>query len=309
MHTNSAGDSLKNKITNASVTMLAVGTLAFSSFAYGSNHMPLEEYLKIQTPTHIERVKALESRNNLERREVLKAMLEKDGIKYQLHQYKKGKHENIIFDVGQGTKMLIYTSHYDTYSGSPGANDAASCVASMTTAYKKLSEDPPKNLKVRFTVFGQHEKEQGLLIGSGRYVKDTKLPELLAVLSLESCGIGNPDGSAGIVFLWDMRKKDMKSDFAKSISATLEKNNITYSLTGPFRTKYSDHRAFRGKAFKGIPAFGMVVQPSEYSDRERWRSSISHSRKDTSANLHEANMVRTSDIVYLIAKDYDKRIR
>ena len=260
------------------------------------NPLSLAEFLRLQRHTHIEHVRVFEGRSNSERRELLKDMLRSKGYDFRVHHYSDGSYlgENIIFEVGEGKRALVLTAHHDTYPGSPGANDDASCISSMLDAYGKLKASPPKNAKIRFIVFDQEEER---LKGSKAYVNNTDLSDVGGVLSLEFCGIGNK------IYVWDLViPKIRESLLFRTVIETLEKDNIPYATYGSFGQRTSDHASF---FITDIPSFGLVVLPGGISALRPFN--YNHSHLDTSSTLEESAMQLMSNVVYGIVRKFDEK--
>jgi len=216
-----------------------------------------------ECPSPFTYVRWLEGRSNIDRQLLVGHYLE--AKKYPLvrapyHSF-EGEGENFVADVGGRAPLLILIAHHDAVPGSPGANDNASGIGILFHLLRRLWEEPPRHLRVRFLFTG--DEEIGYL-GSREYVKMARLPEIIGVLSLELCGLGDS------LAVWDVLPEFARAPILNVLSSAWEqlgyRRDETYHLVERIPVFGSDHRAF---AAKGIPAFGLTLLPSAEADRLR----------------------------------------
>lgn len=225
--------------------------------------LPLGTLLALSHPTPLDYVRLLEGRSNHDRQEVLDRLLTERGIPFSRLPFAtfEGSGANFVVDVGQGTRTLILVAHHDAVPGSPGANDDASAVGILLELLEAVSGDPPRRLRVRFLFTGA--EELGYL-GARAYAKSAELSEVIGVLSLELCGIGDA------LAVWDVVPPFDRTPVLAQFSGALEglgyRRDETYHVVGRIPVFGSDHRAFSAR---GIPAFGLTVVPSREADALR----------------------------------------
>ncbi len=170
----------------------------------------------------------------------------------------EGRGENLSVDIGTGDRVLVLIAHHDAVPGSPGANDNAAAVGILLHLLGGLALTPPSRLRVRLLFTA--EEERGYL-GARVYVKATALAEVVGVLSLELCGVGDS------LVIWDA---EAETDFLRLVGAALDRLGLRrdegYHVVGRIPVFGSDHRAF---AAAGIPAYGLSVVPAREADSLR----------------------------------------
>jgi hypothetical protein len=271
----------------------------------------LEAYLNHPGRTLKDTVHLLERKSGGERRKALETILRGLGVRYEVQRYQAapdatGSDEgaNLFFDLGGGAKTLIVSAHHDAVPGSPGANDDASCVSAILDASARLRRTPPANLKVRFILF---DDEESGLKGSKEYVRAHDLKNVLAMFSLELCGIG--DAAA----VWESEETERKTPAIRTLLQTLEENNVAHLVEGDIPKFGSDHESFREA---GIPALALSIFPKKeesilrefifnpgspkWADRGNWPSIFRHyhTPNDTADRLREGAMALMSEIIY-----------
>ena len=230
--------------------------------------LPLEAVLGLPRPTALDYVRLLEGRPNASRQEVLGRLLAARNIPFSRSPFRsfEGSGENFVVEVGEGARTLILVGHHDAVPGSPGANDDGSAVGILLDLYERLRQDPPGRLRVRLLFTGA--EEIGYL-GARCYVKAAPLDDVVGVLSLELCGIGDS------LVIWDavppVDRAPVLQAFASAAEGLGHRRDETYHLVGRIPMFGSDHRAF---AVLGLPAFGLSVVPS--SEAEALRQFIFH---------------------------------
>ncbi len=169
--------------------------------------------------------------------------------------------------------MVIVFAHYDRMSKTPGANDNASCVAAAMAAYSMLEKNGLEKtgleksgrltgIKVRFLF---SDGEEAGLQGARQYLAAHGNDNVLGVISLEMCGIGNAFG------IWDVYGPAENSRIVRALVKAGRDENVYSGIHGIVPRFSSDHRVF---ADNGVPAVGVTVIPR--ADEKVLRDYISH---------------------------------
>lgn len=199
-------------------------------------------------------------RSNAEREAAVAAYLVAHGVEFARHRFAtfEGRGENFSVDLGSGERVLVLIAHHDAVPGSPGANDNGAAVGILLHLLDRLGSRVPPGLRVR--VLFTAAEELGYL-GARAYVRDTELADIVGVLSLELCGIGDS------LAVWDVTGE---SGFLRSITGALDglglRRDESYHVVGRIPVFGSDHRAF---AAAGIPAYGLTMVPAREAEALR----------------------------------------
>ena len=142
-------------------------------------------------------------------------------------------------------------------------------------------------------------------LGARAYVRDVSLDDIVGVLSLELCGIGDS------LAVWDVGGH---TPFLARVRAALEGQGLrpdeTYHEVGRIPVFGSDHRAF---AAVGVPAYGLSVMPVAHADALRQfvlspaRSVLMHLVRrpppfDTYHTPRDASVTVEADALDLVAR-------
>ncbi|MBI2659233.1 M28 family peptidase [Candidatus Woesearchaeota archaeon] len=208
--------------------------------------------------SHMQHVQNMEGKTNEERGMYVVNALKSLGYEPRIERYSSWgiKGFNIIFETGTGKQVIVFTSHYDAFPGSPGANDNASSVAVSINAYQELAKQDLSNVKARFIVFGDEEKD---LVGSKQHVKSKdNLEGVIGVYSMELSGIGDT------LVAWDVTsKKLMGSRIMQVLDKVVQSQGLELykkidrsRLPNARGYQSSDHVPFEDK---DIDAFGLTI--------------------------------------------------
>jgi len=157
----------------------------------------LDAYRALASPGPLDLVRLLAGRPNAHRARVLEAALSARGAAVTQARYRtiEGAGVNLFAEVGGPGPVLLLAAHHDAVPGSPGANDNAAGVGVLVALWSRLRADPPRRLTVRLGFFGGEERA---MLGSRAYARRAAIGDLLGVVSLELCGIGDA------LALWDV---------------------------------------------------------------------------------------------------------
>lgn len=206
-------------------------------------------------------------------------------VKRQSFTYSGQTYHNIIAEVkgsqDSGKGILIVGAHYDTVTGTPGADDNASGVAGLLELARLIASHPPGR-EVRFVAFTLEEPPVFMTgrMGSYIYAKSVKEEDIkvCGMISLEMLGyycdmkgcqfyplsafrLFYPDIGNFIAFVGNISSvsfiKKIKNSFKTTSSLPVESLSSVSIIPG---VNFSDHHSF----WKfGIPAF-MVTDTGFY---------------------------------------------
>jgi len=208
----------------------------------------------------IDYVKALEKLDNRGRMVEIVSALKRLGLRPEIQECRWLGVKNIIVDFScEGrAASLLFTAHYDSVPGSPGANDDASGVAVLLGVCRELKNTA---VPVRAIFFDREEAwfrtpllRFGLL-GSLCYVRKADLKNVGAVYNLEFCGRGD------VLVVWPVRKSDAGRKTIKTLDETASRLSVRF-IQGcvPWYLISSDHLPFR---LKGIDAVTVSMLPGD----------------------------------------------
>ena len=219
------------------------------------NPPPLESVLG-RTGAPIDLVPLLEGRSNAEREAAVARHLTARGVDFARHRFHsfEGRGENFSVEVGSGDRVLILIAHHDAVPVSPGANDNAAAVGILLHLMDRIATLVPRGLRVRL-LFTAAE-ELGYL-GARAYVAEHSLSDVVGVLSLELCGIGDS------VALWDVAgDSPLLTSVRRALERLGRRQDESYHLVGRIPVFGSDHRAFA----PAVPAYGLTMVPAREAE-------------------------------------------
>ena len=178
-------------------------------------------------------IRELDGKLNYERLEIIIRELEKLDVPYETHTYTTGT--NLIVDIGNATKKIGISSHFDKVQKSAGANDNASAIAVCLDIIKKFKEADRHDLNLR--VFFCDQEETGLK-GSAAYVKERGIKDLVGLMNMEMVGMGDKFA------LWPVNENSDSSLLTtfESVAAT---KNIVSKRFDRVITNTADHLSFQ----------------------------------------------------------------
>ena len=275
--------------------------LALGACAVGPqpSRVTLDEFRALQTPRLLDLVRVLETPSNRERRTILKAVLDDRAIAYRAEAYSLdgGHGENLVFEVGGGPRTVIFTAHHDVRPGSPGANDDASCIASILAAHERLRRDPPRGLRVRFIIFDGEERTRE---GSRAYVRSRDMSDVIGVYSYELCGMGRR------INVWDVVRPELReTEIFRALAAALEEARLPHVVRGRVGLASSDHESFM-KLDPRVPGFGVTILPDGVISQLRPFRHY-HRPTDLAATLEEQAMQTMADLIHRTVRRLEGR--
>jgi Zn-dependent M28 family amino/carboxypeptidase len=235
------------------------------------------------------------------------------GAKKQTFRYGKNDYCNVFAEMrGTGAArdgILVVGAHYDTVTGSPGADDNASGIAGLLELARLVSEKPLKRT-VRFVAFSLEEPPVFMTSRMGSHVHAKSLRDegavLFGMISLEMLGyyrndkgsqlypsslfrLFYPDRGNFISFVGNLSSRAftlaVATAFRKCCSMPVESLNAPSLIPG---VDFSDHRSF----WKfGYPAF-MITDTAFY------RNPNYHSAGDTPETLDYEKMAELTSGLY-----------
>jgi hypothetical protein len=217
--------------------------------------LTLAAYRALPVARPLDAARLLAGLPNPARAGVLEAVLADRGWPLARARYRtlEGAGTNLVVDFGPGPRTLILAAHHDAVPGSPGANDNAASVGILLALGARLAAAPLRRLRVRLAFFGGEERA---MLGSRVYARRTGLDEILGIVSLELCGIGDS------LALWDVTPALERTALVRAWIHCAEtlgyRRDDTYHLTEPVPFFGSDHRPF---ADRGVPGVGLTVVP------------------------------------------------
>lgn len=253
--------------------------------------------------------------------EYVQSSLTESGLTVERQQYRYEGLEvaNLIGEFpGQsvGKRYYVVGAHYDTVSGTPGADDNASAVAVLLALAERIAIRPVR-IPLKFIAFTLEEPPafNTSLQGSRVYARRAKEAgdEVLGAIVLEMVGYTSPkqeypvflkwagypdEGNfLGIVGNWGGRK------FGRAVLNGFQRNSSlpAESLFVPLRgwvlpaTRLSDHASFWDKGWPAV----MIT------DTAFFRNPNYHSGSDTAATLDYAFMTQLVDSLELALRDLD----
>lgn len=187
-----------------------------------------------------------------QRRNGLLSILRMNNIPFTLHHNKVGEHwvENIIVSILKGNQRLVIGAHYDSLEGSTGANDNAAAVCILVEVAKRLTEKAPQ-IPIDIVFF---DREEYIDRGSADYIHFMNKDNILAMINLDVCGVGNQ-----IVFGPSKNLKDgLLADIFTKVDIQQKHRAKAVEYIPP-----GDEKSFESK---GIPNISIAMLPNNEVD-------------------------------------------
>ena len=187
-------------------------------------------------------IRKLEGQSDEQRREILLQEIALRKWPFQLQEYTFAGQSgsNIIVDINDGPKpSVLLVAHYDSFLGSPGANDDASGLAILMDAAERLQLESLEN-HLRIVFFDDEEPTMHWRepVGSGIYVEEFGVEDTLAVVNLELCGMGDA------VAIWPIEGAE-DQPMLKQMTGLLQTLEIPWEFGKRVSGFYADYLPFR----------------------------------------------------------------
>ncbi|QBD75847.1 Zn-dependent exopeptidase M28 [Ktedonosporobacter rubrisoli] len=156
--------------------------------------------------------------------------------------------ENIMVRFQEEAKLrFVIGAHYDSVAGSTGANDNAASICVLLAWLRHALQFPPA-FPVDVVFFDLEERGQ---IGSRAYLKRFASEDILAMINLDMCGVGDTLLLAPSL---DMQQSESCQPLLKADIWSLSSYRLVEELPP------SDDRSF---AYAGVPTLSVSIAPSE----------------------------------------------
>ena len=257
----------------------------------------------------LEYVRKLEKLDKKGRRREIIARLREAGIEPAIQQCRWLGVNNIVADLAPADTpaRILFTAHYDTRHGSPGANDDASGVAVLMGLCLELTG---RGKPVRIVFFDREEAwfhtpvlRLGLL-GSICYVMKVDLKSVELVYNLEFCGNGDT------LAVWPVRSNLRQHNSVEFVERAARRLSLKFSEGYvPWYIISSDHLPFRRRGIDAVtlsmlPETAIIGLKSAFSSksltrfmrpRSSWPGPLSviHTQNDDSTRLDESTLQKT----------------
>jgi len=187
------------------------------------------------------------------------------GWQPQLQQYSTGANVVATVPATMGTgKLIVLGAHFDSYPGSPGANDNASGVAVVLAVARYLKDTPCRTAPVALVLF---DEEESGLFGSRAYAQTLSASNVGAVHTIDQVA-WDQDGDRR--FELELPTTTLQAEWTAAANVI----GVPIRVTS---TSGTDHESFRDLGFAAV---GLT---EEYvgGDTSPWR----HTSSDTPASI------------------------
>jgi len=194
----------------------------------------------------IDFIRQMEGQPDVRRREILLEHLASHRWNFQLQEYAYAGQAgcNVIVDIN--TEMpptILLSAHYDSFQGSPGANDDASAIAVLIDAAEKLQLESLEH-HVRLVFFDDEEPTEfwNEPLGMQIYVEEYGVQDLYALLDFELVGMGDAVG------IWPIAGVEDRP-LLRQLKNYLEQINVPHDFGYVIPAFYGDYLPFRKAGF------------------------------------------------------------
>lgn len=266
-------------------------------------------------------IQQLEGKPDSQRKALIIKASRQLGLRARIERYtfKGFSGENIVIDIGSGTKTIIVCAHSDAYPGSPGANDDASGVAVCLDVARKLKNQKLSH-KVKIIIFDQEEDVYaGGGIGSQAYVERHGVSDIAGVINLELVGAGDA------IVLWPVMPATRNSLLLRLIRLAISSLGLYHQEAGYFEDTEADFYSFLENGVTNSCAIATFHK----KEAKILRSTITrpiwsyakyvmglmplltilkhyHNKDDSSVHLNEPILQKVSQLVYRTVTMLDK---
>ena len=219
---------------------------------------------------------------------------ERMGLDVEFHEWKYDIFEsrNVVATLPgkdqTSNAIFILSAHYDTFQGSPGANDDGSGVVAIMTIAEILSSYS-FNHTIRFIAFSGEEVGT---YGSYIYAREAynKGDNIVAVLNLDIIGYAETSIGGKIIRFFHESPSDWIASFAQEIALKYY-DNLNISVESLPNYPGADNQAFVDYGYDGV----WIAQ----HDSNR----VGHSPNDTLGNINISYQMKTTKIMLAIATE------
>ncbi|HEX5058021.1 MAG TPA: M20/M25/M40 family metallo-hydrolase [Kofleriaceae bacterium] len=212
-------------------------------------------------------------------RTFLQNQLTQIGWTPQLHSYNTGANVYATIPSTTGeTKQIVVGAHFDTVSGSPGANDNATGSAAVLAVARYLKDMNCRKFAVTVVFF---DEEESGLFGSRAFAHTLQVANVHAVHTVDQVGW---DQDNDLRFELELPTTTLETEY-RAAAQTL---GVPVTKTS---TQGTDHQSFREK---GFPAMGLT---EEYVGNDT--SPYRHMAQDTAATVEQSYLQLGSKLVAL----------
>jgi Peptidase family M28 len=204
--------------------------------------------------SRLDLIHRLEGKTDRQRFAILLEEVQARNWQYSLQEYRYTGHYgcNLIIDLITGRpSTILLVAHYDSFAGSPGANDDASALSVLIHAGEQIANlNPSKNIRMIFFDDEEPTTHWFRPLGSTKYVKEYGIDGLHAVIDLEMSGIGDAVG------IWPIDGIEDRP-MVVQISEMLSRLEIPYDYGYKVPGFYADYEPFRSAGF--LDAYCLTV--------------------------------------------------
>jgi Zn-dependent M28 family amino/carboxypeptidase len=178
-------------------------------------------------------------------RTFLQNQLTQIGWTPMLHSYPTGANVYATIPATNGaTKQIIVGAHFDTVSGSPGANDNATGCSAVLAVARYLKDMNCRKFAVTVVFF---DEEESGLFGSRAFANTLQVANVVAVHTVDQVGWDNDNDQR-----FELELPTMALETEYRAAATTVGVPVTVTTT-----QGTDHQSFREK---GFPAVGITEE-------------------------------------------------
>ena len=178
-------------------------------------------------------------------RAYLQNQLTQIGWTPQLHSYPTGSNVYATIPATTGaTKQIIVGAHFDTVSGSPGANDNATGSAAVLAIARYLKDMNCRKFAVTIVFF---DEEESGLFGSRAFANMLQVANVLAVHTVDQIGWDNDNDMR---FELELPTQSLEAEYRAAATIVAAQVAVT-------ATQGTDHQSFREQ---GMAAIGITEE-------------------------------------------------
>lgn len=210
-------------------------------------------------------------------RAYLQDQLTQIGWTPQLHQYNTGANVYATLPSTTGeTRQIIVGAHFDSVSGSPGANDNASGTAAVLAVARYLKDVTCRKYAVTVVLF---DEEEAGLFGSRAFANTLSPANVLAVHTIDQVAWDSDNDQR---FELELPTQALEAEYRAAAAVV----GVPVSVTS---TQGTDHQSFREKGFAAI---GLT---EEYVGNDT--SPYRHTSQDTAATVKQSYLQLAAKLV------------